>query len=129
MGEAASASNVVAWLDTADEDRVFISVSTLAELSRGVELLPAGLRRARLTDWLTDDLPARFEDRILDIDRRVAMQWGVVTVRCQAAGGVMTTMDAFFAATAEVHAMTLVTRNVSDFRRAGIALLDPWTAA
>ncbi|MEJ7760869.1 MAG: PIN domain-containing protein [Gemmatimonadaceae bacterium] len=89
-------------------------------------MLPAGRRRERLAAWLVDDLVSRFEDRILDIDRRVAMHWGVVAARCEAAGVSMATIDVFLAATADVHGMTLVTRNTRDFRRAGISVLDPW---
>src|SRR5438093_1415845 len=53
--------NVVAWLADVDEDRVFLSVVTFAEISRGVELMPAGRRRERLAAWLAAELPARFE--------------------------------------------------------------------
>lgn len=119
-------ADVIAWLHAADEDRVFLSVSTLAELSRGIEMMPAGRRRASLEEWLGDDLPARFENRIVAIDNEVARCWGRVMARSQVRGVVMATMDAFFAATAEIHGMTLVTRNVNHFRAVGIPLLDPW---
>lgn len=119
----------IAWLHGADEDRVFLSVATLAELSRGIQLMATGRRRQRLAEWLADELPARFENRILGIDHEVAMCWGRVMVRSQRGGVVMTTMDAFYAATAEVHGMTLVTRNVGDFQRTGVPLLNPWKTA
>jgi toxin FitB len=119
--------NVVAWLADVDEDRVFLSVVTFAEIGRGVELLPAGRRRERLAAWLADELPARFEGRVLDIDRRVAEAWGVAMARSQHRGAGLGSMDGFLAATAAAHRLTLVTRNVRDFEAAGIALLDPWT--
>ncbi|MGA2590777.1 MAG: type II toxin-antitoxin system VapC family toxin [Bryobacteraceae bacterium] len=118
--------NVIAWLAEADEDRVFLSVTSFAEVRQGIELLPDGRRRDRLTLWLTEELPARFEGRILPIDRRIAEAWGVVTVRGRKAGVTLGSMDAFFAATAETHSLTLVTRNVKDFAALGIRLLDPW---
>ncbi len=118
--------NVMSWLDDADEDRVFLSAIIFAEVRRGVELMPAGRRRDRLTDWVTTDLPARFEGRILAVDRRVAETWGIVMARAQRAGTSLGTMDAFFAATAEAHGLTLVTRNVQDFRAAGVPLFNPW---
>lgn len=118
--------NVISWLAEVDEDRVFISVITFAEIRRGLELLPMGRRRERLAIWLAEELPARFEGRILSIDRPVAETWGVVTVRAQRAGLALGSMDALIAATAEAHGLTLVTRNVRDFRTAGIALFDPW---
>jgi predicted nucleic acid-binding protein len=118
--------HVVAWLDEVDEDRVFLSVASLAEIRRGIELMPPGKRRDRLTDWLTGSLPARFKGRVLDIDSRIADAWGIVMARGQRTGASVGVMDAFFAATAEVHRLTLVTRNVQHFVKLDISLLDPW---
>ncbi|HVT19437.1 MAG TPA: PIN domain-containing protein [Thermoanaerobaculia bacterium] len=86
----------------------------------------SGKRRDRLATWLTGNLPARFEGRILDIDRRIAEAWGIVMARGQRAGQHVGVFDAFFAATAEVHRLTLVTRNVGDFLKLGVPLLNPW---
>ena len=88
--------------------------------------MAAGRRRDRLADWLLRELPARFEGRILEIDRRIAESWGVVMARGHKAGLNLSSLDAFFAATAEVHRSTLVTRNVQHFERLGILLLNPW---
>ena len=118
--------SVISWLSDVDEDRVFISVISFAEIRRGVETLAAGRRRERLATWLAEELPMRFEERILDIDRHVADTWGVLMARGQKIGLTLGSMDAFVAATAEAHGLTLVTRNVKDFRRLGISLLDPW---
>ena len=121
--------NVVAWLAEVDEDRVFLSVASLAEIRHGIELLPPGQRRSRLEAWLEEALPARFEGRILDIDRRVAARWGVFMSRGKKAGRPLGTMDAFFAATAEVHGLTLVTCNTRDFQALEVTLLDPSSRA
>ena len=59
---------VLSWLAEADEDRIFISVVTLAELRRGIARLAHSRRRNRLDEWLRDELPLRFEGRILPID-------------------------------------------------------------
>jgi len=91
-------------------------------------VLAAGKRRDRLAAWLSEDLPARFEGRILDIDSRVADRWGVLMAQGQAAGGNPHVLDAFFAATAAVHGLTLVTRNLQHFLAWGIPLLNPWEA-
>lgn len=121
--------NVVAWLAEVDEDQVFLSVVSFAELRRGVDLLAPGRRRDRLEEWLADDLTARFHGRILDVDRRVADAWGQIMARSQRAGRGLASMDAFFAATALRHELTLVTRNVRDFDGLGVALHNPWEAA
>jgi len=117
---------LIAWMESTDEDRVFISVITLAELSYGVERLAVGARRRRLEEWLGHELPLRFEGRILPVDTNVAEAWGKTVSRSEAAGRPIGAIDAFLAATAEVHRLTLVTRNVSDFPALS-AVLDPWT--
>jgi predicted nucleic acid-binding protein len=61
-------ANVVRWLAETDEDRVFLSVITFAEIRLGVEEMVAGWRRDGLTRWLQVELPARFEGRILGVD-------------------------------------------------------------
>jgi predicted nucleic acid-binding protein len=118
--------HVVSWLQEAEEERVFLSVASLAEIRRGVELMAPGKRRDRLAAWLSEDLPARFEGRILDINSRVADRWGILMAQGQAAGENPHVLDAFFAATAVVHGLTLVTRNVQHFLTWGIPLLNPW---
>ncbi len=118
--------NVVTWLADADEDRVFISVASLAEIRFGIDLMPDGRRQDRLISWLEEELPVRFEGRVLAIDRRIADAWGILSARARKTGATLGSMDAFFAATAETHALTLVTRNTGDFEKLKIPLLNPW---
>jgi toxin FitB len=122
-------SGVVAWLDGMDEDRVFLSVITLAELRYGVERLDEGKRRRRLTEWLEQELTLRFEGRILDVDSAIADRCGKVTARSEAAGRPIGAMDALLAATAEVHQLTMVTHNTSDFSGILKDMLNPWLKA
>jgi predicted nucleic acid-binding protein len=117
---------VVAWLAATDEDRVFISVITLAELRYGIERMAAGSRRNRLTQWLRDDLPSRFDRRVLPMDQAVADIWGKVVARSEGVGRPIGAIDAFVAATAEAHGLTLVTRNVSDFESSIKDIINPW---
>ena len=102
---------VIAWLAQADEDRTFLSVITLAELRHGIERMAEGSRRRRIDSWLRDELPLRFEDRVLAIDDAVADAWGKVMAQREAGGRRIAPMDAFLAATAQVHGLTVVTRN------------------
>jgi len=120
---------VVSWLADIDEDRVFLSVATLAELRHGVERLPASRRRTRLDEWLRHELPARFEGRVLPIDETTAAAWGMIVARREAKGRPIGVMDAWIAATAQTHELTLVTRNAADFRDAVTAILDPWASS
>ena len=120
-------SGVVAWLADIDEDRVFISVVTFAELRHGIERMAGGTRRKRLDEWLRDELPQRFEARILPVNSAVADAWGKIVARAENAGRPIHAMDAFIAATAEVHGLALVTRNSSDFEVSLKAIVNPWT--
>src|SRR5216683_2240094 len=118
-------SGLIGWMEAADEDRIFISVVSLAELHYGVECMARGKRRSRLEQWLQHELPLRFESRILPVDTNVAEAWGKTVSRSEAAGRPMGAMYAFLAATAETYKLTLVTRNVSDFPLLK-AVLNPW---
>ena len=120
-------SGVLAWLAKADEDRVFISVVTITELRYGVERLSTGSRRERLDAWLRNDLRLRFKERILPVDIEVADACGRLVARREFLGRPIEARDAFIAATAEVHGLTLVTRNAPDFQPAVGAIVSPWT--
>jgi predicted nucleic acid-binding protein len=119
-------AGLIHWTESADEERVFLSVISLAELRYGIDRMAAGKRQRRLEDWLRHELPIRFEGRILPVDPTVADACGRIVRRSELLGRSIEAMDAFLAATAEVHRLILVTRNVSDF----VVLkqvLNPWT--
>ena len=117
---------LIRWMESADEDRIFLSVISLAELRYGVARMAAGPRRGRLEEWLREQLPLRFEGRILSVDHNVAEAWGRTVSRSEALGRPMGVMDAFLSATAEIHRLTLVTHNVSDFPTLK-AIVNPWS--
>jgi toxin FitB len=118
--------NVIAWLAEASEDEIFISVCTFAELRFGVASMARGKRRDHLDEWLRSDLPARFDRRIVGIDVSIADVWGIIQARARQKGRPVGPMDGWIAATAEVHDMTIVTRNTNHFEAVGVPLLDPW---
>ncbi len=120
-------AGVIAWLSGVDEESVFLSVITLTELRYGVERLAPGRRRNRLDRWLRHELPLRFEGRILPIDALVADTCGKLVARTESIGRPIEARDAFIAATAQVHRLTLVTRNTSHFETTVKSILTPWT--
>lgn len=117
---------VMGWLASVDEDQLFLSVISLAELRHGVERLQAGRRKSALDLWLSEELPARFGGRLLVADLATADHWGRIVARAETAGRPIGAMDAFLAAFAEQHQLTLATRNISDFEQVGVRLFDPW---
>jgi predicted nucleic acid-binding protein len=119
-------AGVAGWLAEVDEDRVFVSVITLAELRYGIERMATGNRRRRLDEWLRNELPLRFEGRILAINGATADAWGKIVARREASGRPISVTDAFIAATVEVHGLTLVTRNARDFEPTLKSIVNPW---
>ena len=92
---------LIEWLAGRDEDQIFLSVVTLAELRYGIARLP--------------------------VDDDVALAWGDVTAECAAQGRPIEAMDGLVAATARVHGLELASRNVRDFEGASISIHNPWT--
>jgi toxin FitB len=117
---------VLGWLDAVDEDRVFISVASIAELRHGIALMDDRRRRAALAAWLANDLPARFAERILSIDHVVVEHWGDLMALSRRSGVALSVIDGFFGATSLAKDLTLVTRNVKDFAAFGVPLFNPW---
>ena len=117
---------VVSFLHETDEDRLFLSVITLAELRRGIALKPDGKAKRALEAWMAGPLVERFSGRIVDIDRQVADAWGDLMASAQRRGVALHVMDGFLAATAAAHRFTVATRNVKDFEPLGVPVLDPW---
>ena len=128
VGRLRPSERVMRWLAEADEDSLFLSVATIAEVQKGIEGMVAGKKQRELRSWLMDDLIVRFEGRILPVDLAVGLVWGLVVARAQKAGRRFEAIDGLLAATAERHGLTLVTRDMVDFAGAGVRLLDPWRA-
>lgn len=118
---------VVQWLSVTDEESLYLSILTFAEIWHGIERISAGKRRDALQVWVEQGLVERFEARIVGVDFMVAKGWGRLMARAAKAGNSLGAMDGLFAATAEAHAFVFVTRNAAHFRGLGIELLNPWT--
>jgi toxin FitB len=115
---------VMSFLSGAEPSALFISVLSLGELRKGVALKIRSDADAakRLGTWV-DGLEFSFGERILDVDAAIARQWGELSAQRS-----RPVVDTLLAATALVHKLTLVTRNISDVHDLGVKLLDPWEA-
>jgi len=117
---------VVAWLEAADQESLYLSVLAFAEVRLGIERLPAGTKRDRLTVWLDSDLAAWFEGRIVGVDLAIASAWARLVARACSVDRTPPILDAFIAATALVHGMTLVTRDRAAAAWPDVPVLNPW---
>ncbi|PVM84906.1 VapC toxin family PIN domain ribonuclease [Caulobacter endophyticus] len=106
---------------------LFISAMSVAEAGYGVERLAPGQKADRLRAWL-EEVIADFGQRVLPVDAEVAKAQARIRRAAENARRTMPSIDALLAATAEVHRLTLVTRNVRDFEAWGGPVLDPWNA-
>ncbi len=114
---------VLAWASSAPLASFFLSVVTVLELEFGALSLE---RRDKaqglvLRSWIDDQILPRFEGRVVPIDTAVALRCAKLHVPDPRAE-----RDALIAATALVHGMTIVTRNVADFEPTGVRILNPW---
>ena len=119
---------VKTWLHNVDEDILFVSAISLAELRFGIERLPMGARRDSLELWFRESLVERLRPRLLVVDSAVAAEWGTLQAQTMAQGRRMNAMDCFLAATARVHQLIMVTRNTDHFSAVGCELFNPWTS-
>jgi predicted nucleic acid-binding protein len=117
--------NVSRWADYVAPSELYLSVITLHELELGVLLAerrdPA--QGAILRTWLESHVHPAFAGRILPVDQAVARQAARLHVPDP-----RPVRDALIAATAQVHGMTVVTRNIGDFAPMGVPVLNPWLA-
>jgi predicted nucleic acid-binding protein len=114
---------VAHWFAERPAATLYLSVLTLGELRKGIEAMAEGERKQSYLDWLENDVPAYFSGRIIPIDTRIADCWGRL---CASAGRTLPAIDSLLAATAMSHDLTMVTRNVIDFKLSSLRVINPW---
>lgn len=117
---------VLTWLGDQLPTDLHLSVISVGELRRGIIRLDPGRRRDDLDYWLAQ-LILRFEDRILPVDLDVTERWASLAEAQRAAGRTAAMTDELIAATAHVHGLTIVTRNIRHFEHTGCRVLSPWS--
>ena len=117
--------NVAAWSESVDAADLFVSAITILELELGVVSIERkdAAQGAVLRTWLEQHVLPEFAGRTLPVDTAVALRCARLHVPDKRAE-----RDAIIAATALVHGMTVVTRNVADFQPTGANILNPWGA-
>ncbi|MDA0190616.1 MAG: type II toxin-antitoxin system VapC family toxin, partial [Proteobacteria bacterium] len=117
--------NVAAWAESVDAADLFISAITIMELELGVLSIERkdASQGAMLRSWLEQHVLPEFSGRTLPVDTAVAQRCARLHVPDKRGE-----RDALIAATALVHGMALVTRNVADFKLTGVSIVNPWEA-
>lgn len=117
---------VTTWLQAVPEEELHVSVLTLGEIRKGIELLPPGTRRDQFERWQETVLQTWFLGRVLPVDHLIAQRWGSLTAKAKLGGTPIAVIDGLLAATAAQHSLTVVTRNTKHFNGAGALLFNPW---
>ncbi|MCJ8521626.1 putative nucleic acid-binding protein [Pseudorhizobium tarimense] len=125
VGDGKADPNVTAWLSAQDSRDLYISAITILELERGILSIQ---RRdieqgARLRAWMDSRVRPEFAQRIIAIDEAIATRCAHLHIPDR-----RNEADATIAATAVVHGLVVVTRNIQDFQGTGVILVDPWRA-
>lgn len=118
---------VTQWLNQQRRDELAISLVTLAEVQHGVLLTQDAAHARKLSSWIDEDILPSFADRILPITLDITINWLDLLRAFTARRQNRAPADLFLAATAYVHGLTLVTRNIRDFTDTGITAYNPWT--
>lgn len=119
--------NVRSWSERHAPTSFFLSRVTIAEIRFGIERVAEGSNfRADLEAWLQNTLRPWFAHRILEIDEQVILTWRKMVEAGKSRNYTFSQPDLFIAATAAVHGLCVVTRNLSDFEMAAVPVMNPW---
>ena len=119
--------HVVEWVDATSEELMYLSVITIGEVRKGIDLLDDhDPKRGKLQGWLDHDVRVRFAGRLLPFDDGVAERWGQLEASAKRRRLTLPTIDTQLAATALHHGLTFVTRNSADIAPTGVPLFNPW---
>ena len=113
---------VAAWFRKVRDEEIFLSVLVVGEIRQGIERLrPRNARQAHALEQWLEELLESFGDRVLPVDESTAQRWGRINAR-----DTFPVIDSILAATADVHGLTLVTRNIKDVEKSGVRCLNPF---
>lgn len=119
-------AKVVAFVSAQPVESIFVSVVTFAEIRFGIERVADASHRAELNDWLDQTLRPMLAQRILPVSEDVMLKWRLLVEAGRKARHTYSQPDLIIAATALQHGLTVVTRDASEFERAGVAVFNPW---
>jgi predicted nucleic acid-binding protein len=119
---------VVSWLSAQEPAEVFVTAITQAEVLYGLELLPAGKRRANLLAAADKLFSEDFDGRILAFEEASARHFAKIVAARSSAGRPIAQFDGMIAAICSTRRAALATRNVSDFENCGVRVINPWDA-
>ncbi len=125
---AAPDLRVLAWLDAQDIETLFLTTISLAELRYGVAALPNGKRKKVLSVALEDRLIGLFNGRLLPFDNNASAAYAEAGARAKMDGYALGAADGYIAGIAAARGLTVATRDILPFEKAGVPVINPWTS-
>ncbi len=126
LAKPAPNKKVISWVTRNNEENFYLSTLTFGELHKGISKLSHSKRKKTLHQWVEYELKERFENRIIEVDLKVAKVWGEIQGEAELKGRPMPAIDSLIAATGVAHDLIVVTRNSSDMEQSGVSLFNPW---
>lgn len=120
---------VVAWLDEQSAETLYLTAISLSEILIGVEILPAGKRKAALKADLGGLVGKLFGARVLPFAEQAAIAYGAIVGKARIAGKIVSMPDGQIGAIAVVHGFTVATRDTAPFIALGVPTVNPWDMA
>jgi predicted nucleic acid-binding protein len=117
---------VLAFIAAQPLEHLYVSAVTFAEIRFGIEVVADASRRGELNDWLAHKVRPMFEQRVLAISEDIMFKWRLLVEEGCKARHIFSQPDLIIAATALDHGLTVVSRDVSDYRKARVPVLNPW---
>jgi predicted nucleic acid-binding protein len=117
---------VLAFIAAQPLEHLYVSAVTFAEIRFGIEIVADASRRGELNDWLAHKVRPMFEQRVLAISEDIMFKWRLLVEEGRKARHTFSQPDLIIAATALDHGLTVVSRDVSDYRKARVPVLNPW---
>lgn len=115
------------WLDRQPKEDLAVSALSFGEIRAGMLLMAEGRKKSRVRQWFKHTLEDQFRDRVLPVDRSIALEWGRLTAEGKRNGRRVDIVDLLLVATALVLGLTIVTRNVRHCAGWGAKVINPWT--
>ena len=120
-------ANAAEWLSAQPSLTLFVSLVSIAEIRKGILLLPEGKKRTKLGIWLESELLPAFASRVIPLGEAEMNEWAELQADAEKKGHRLPVVDSLIAATARCHGLTLATRKIQDFLHCEIAIHNPWS--
>lgn len=121
-------ARVLAFVSSLPLDEIYISSVTLAELRFGIDQVSDPVKRLDLSNWLANDIRLMFNQRVLQVTEDILLKWRSLVEQGRKIGHTFSQPDVLIAATAIQYGLTVVTRDRSDYDKAGASVINPWEA-